>query len=85
VSDTTAGAVLGCARCGRPFGPATEDPRRRALMLQVPLASLSPLNVYGLPEVVVREYCCPGCGVMFSTDVHLATEDPAMPEMHLRL
>jgi N-methylhydantoinase B len=85
VSETPGGLVLGCARCRRVFGPATEDPRRRALMVQVPLSALSPLNVHGLPEIVVRQYCCPGCGVMFSTDVHLESEDPAMPEMHLRL
>lgn len=86
VRDTAVGPVLGCAHCGRAFGPATEDPRRRALMVEVPLSSLSPLNAHGLEaEVVVREYCCPGCGAMFSTDVHLRNEDPAMPEMHLRL
>jgi N-methylhydantoinase B len=83
VRDTTVGPVIGCRCCGLVFGPATEDPRRRALMVEVPLASLSPLNVHGLPEVVVREYCCPGCGAMFSTDVHLRSEDPAMPEMRL--
>jgi N-methylhydantoinase B len=85
VRDTTAGPVLGCLRCGRAFGPAAEDPRRRALMVEAPLSSLSPLNVHGLAEVVVRRYCCPGCGTMFSSDVHLRGEDPAMPEMHLRL
>jgi N-methylhydantoinase B len=85
VSETSSGLVLGCARCHRVFGPATEDPRRRALMVQVPLSALSPLNVHALPDVVVRQYCCPGCGVMFSTDVHFEREDPAMPEMHLRL
>ena len=85
VRDTTAGPVLGCARCGRAFGPATEDPRRRSLMVEVPLSSLSPLNAYGLEaEVVVREYCCPGCGTLFSSDVHLRGEDPARPEIHLR-
>ena len=85
VRDTTAGPVLGCARCGRAFGPATEDPRRRSLMVEAPLSSLSPLNTYGLEaEVVVREYCCPGCGTLFSSDVHMRGEDPARPEIHLR-
>jgi hypothetical protein len=85
VTETADGPALGCARCRRVFGPATEDPRRRALMIQVPLASLSPLNVHARADVVVRQYCCPGCAVMFSTDVHFEREDPAMPEMHLRL
>jgi hypothetical protein len=55
-------------------------------MVEVELSSLSPLNAYGLEaEVVVRQYCCPGCGTMFSSDVHLRGEDPAMPEMRLSL
>jgi N-methylhydantoinase B len=86
VRDTAAGPVLGCVRCGRAFGPGTEDPRRRALMVETSLSSLSPLNVHGLEDdVVVRLYCCPGCGTMFSSDVHLRAEDPALPEMHLQL
>jgi N-methylhydantoinase B len=84
--DTSLGPVFGCARCGRAFGPASEGPRRRALLVEVPLSALSPLNAWGLErEVVVREYCCPGCGAMFSSDVHLRTEDPASPEIELRL
>jgi len=55
-------------------------------MVEVPLASLSPLNVHGLEsKVVVRTYCCPGCGTMFSSDVHLRGEDPARPEFQLAL
>jgi hypothetical protein len=86
VRETAAGAVLGCARCGRAFGLATEDPRGRALMVEAPLSSLSPLNVHGLEaKVVVRMYCCPGCATMFSSDVHLRGEDPARPEFRLSL
>jgi hypothetical protein len=82
VRDTPSGPVLGCRRCGRAFGPATEDPRRRALMIEVSLSDLSPLNADGLEDqVVVRESCCPARGMMFSTGVHLRSEDPAAPEM----
>jgi N-methylhydantoinase B len=86
VRDTAAGPVLGCRACGRPFGPANEDPRARALLLEQRLSDLSPINRHGLEDqVVVRAYCCPGCGAQFSTDVQFRDEDPRMPEMHLAL
>jgi hypothetical protein len=70
VRDTDAGPVLGCRACERPFGPAAEDPRTRALLIEQKLSDLSPVNRYGLEdEIVVRVYCCPGCGAQFSTDV----------------
>jgi N-methylhydantoinase B len=86
VRDTAAGPVLGCRGCQRPFGPAAEDPRARALLVEHALSALSPLNRYGLEdEVVVRAYCCPGCGAQFSTDVQFRAEDPRLPDMHLAL
>jgi len=48
------------------------------------MSALSPLNVYARnEELVVREYCCPGCATVFSTDVQLRSDDPRMPEMLL--
>lgn len=86
VRDTAAGPVLGCRACERPFGPAAEDPRGRALLIEQKLSDLSPINRHGLEDqVVVRAYCCPGCGAQFSTDVQFRDEDPRLPEMHLAL
>jgi len=86
VRDTGAGPVLGCRVCERPFGPAGEDPRSRATMVEHRMSDSSPVNSYGLEdEIVVRAYCCPGCGSQFSTDVQYKDEDPRMPEMKLAL
>jgi N-methylhydantoinase B len=86
VRDGQAGPLLGCRACERALGPAREDPRARALLLEYRLSDLSPINRYGLEdEIVVRAYCCPGCGAQFSTDVQFVHEDPRMPEMHLAL
>jgi hypothetical protein len=35
--------------------------------------------------VVLHQYCCAGCGTLFSTDLHRSGEDPLMPEMRLAL
>jgi len=86
VRDTAAGPVLGCRACERPFGPAAEDPRARALLVEQKLSDLSPINRYGLEDdIVVRCYCCPGCGAQFSTDIQFRSEDPRLPDMHLAL
>lgn len=86
VRGTEAGAVLGCTRCDRAFGPAAEDPRSRSLVVETELEELSPLNQYTLrDEIVVRMYCCPGCGTCFSTDVALRDDDPAFPMMRLNV
>ena len=86
IRDTPVGPVLGCRVCERPFGPADEDPRTRTLVIEHLLSDFSLVNHYGLEdEVVVRAYCCPGCGSQFSTDVQFRNEDPHMPDMSLAL
>jgi len=84
VRDTSAGPAIGCTRCGHTLCGAAEDPRRRALMVEENLSDLSPLNKYGWEDrIVIREYCCPGCATVFTTDVQFRTDDPAAPEMLL--
>lgn len=76
--------VIGCVRCNTVLCAANEDPRLRAVMLQTPVAEFCELNAFvHHRDVVVREYACPGCGVLFSTDVQLESDDPRSPEMHL--
>ncbi|MFK4448565.1 N-methylhydantoinase B [Caballeronia udeis] len=85
VRASKVGPLLGCTNCDRSFGPASEDPRQRALMLESPLSSLSESNRYlEDSNMVVRRYCCPGCGTIFSTDVQQSDDDPRTPEMRLR-
>jgi N-methylhydantoinase B len=84
VRETAAGAVLGCICCNEALCPAEEDPRQRALMIEAPLDALSALNGYQPSDVVHRAYACPSCATTFSSDVQLKSEDPRMPEMHLR-
>ena len=86
VRDTAAGPVLGCRECGHAFGPAGDDPRQYAVIVETPIAELSPVNDFADGSgVVLHQYCCAGCGTLFSTDLHRSGEDPLMPEMHLAL
>lgn len=84
VRAASCGPLLGCTHCGHAFGPASEDPRQRALMVESPLSSLSEPNRHlESSEVLLRRYCCPGCGTIFSADVQLRDDDPREPEMLL--
>jgi N-methylhydantoinase B len=86
VRDSDRGPVLGCRECGFAFGPAGDDPRGHALMIERDVAELSPVNRYRAPgDVVLREYACPGCASLFSVDLQHSDEDPRMPEMRLAI
>ena len=84
--EAAGGPVLGCRDCGHAFGPAGDDPRQYAVIVETPIAELSPVNGYADgADVVLHQYCCAGCGTLFSSDLHRSGEDPLMPEMHLAL
>jgi N-methylhydantoinase B len=86
VREAAGGPVLGCRNCGHAFGPAGEDPRQYAVVVETPIGDLSPVNAYANgSDVVLHQYCCAGCGTLFSTDLHRSGEDPLMPEMRLAL
>ncbi|TAK82064.1 MAG: hypothetical protein EPO20_23605 [Betaproteobacteria bacterium] len=76
--------VYRCECCSKVLGAADEDLRRLLLLVEQPIAELAPVNaLVAEPEVVVRQYCCPGCGTLLSADAPLSTYDPWMPDMKL--
>lgn len=78
------GPVYRCECCSRVLGAATEDLRRLLLLVEQPIGKLAPVNaLVRKPKVVVRQYCCPGCGTLVSVDAPLAAYDPWMPDMKL--
>lgn len=75
---------LCCNVCEQVLGPASANPRRLGLMIEVPMAATGRANaVVAQPPVVVREYCCPGCGTLYATDVQRPQEDPWQDDMLL--
>jgi N-methylhydantoinase B/oxoprolinase/acetone carboxylase alpha subunit len=66
---------LFCAKCGYSYGSAEDDWKQNSVMQEVGIETASTLNVYGkLDEFVLREYFCPGCGLMVSADVQRRQE-----------
>jgi len=84
--DGADGPVLGCRACGHAFGPASDDPRAHALVIEREIEDLSPVNAYRAEsDVILQEFACPACATLFATDLQLRSDDPRMPEMHLKL
>ena len=66
-----------CDHCETVLGSSHKSPREFGLMIEQPISSVAKINSEAQnPAVVVRLYCCAGCGVLFDTDVQKPTEDP---------
>jgi hypothetical protein len=73
-----------CGRCGFAYGPIGEDPKRYALMREVPITAWSEWNRYGLVgDVKCVEFYCPGCALMLAVQVR-RKDDPPLWDMSLR-
>jgi N-methylhydantoinase B len=86
VREGAGGPVLGCRECGTGYGPASDDPRAHAVIVEREIEELTPVNEFRADsDVILREYACPGCGTLFASDLQLRDEDPRIPEMRLKL
>lgn len=75
--------VTACAECGHVFGPASRDPKLGAVMRELSIADLSPLNAVGMTErLVARHFYCPGCALLLAVNVQ-QQGDPLMLEWRL--
>lgn len=78
-------AALACSHCQEVLAAYGESYKRGLLVNEEPTTSLPLASDPGLyldDVMVLRSYCCPGCGVLMSVDVARADE-PLMPEMVL--
>jgi len=73
---------LRCTECGYRFGDYEHDHKRSALMRELPLTAVSPHNRLCLPEFVLREFSCPGCGTALAADVQ-RRDEPVLDESRL--
>jgi acetone carboxylase gamma subunit len=72
-----------CAECGHDLGPADRDPKLGAVMRELSIADLSPLNAVGMTErLVARHFHCPECALLLAVNVQ-QKGDPVMLEWRL--
>ena len=84
VQRTEDGALMAsCAECGHELGSAGRDPKLGAVMRELSIADLSPLNAEGMTErLVARHFHCPSCALLLAVNVQQAG-DPVMLEWRL--
>lgn len=70
---------LRCTVCHHRFGDYGQDHKRSTLMRDLPLTAASPHNRRCLPDYVLREFCCPGCGTAVASDVQ-HRDEPVLDE-----
>ena len=76
--------VYRCLKCGYVLGPTTEDYKDFALKNEAPLTKCQPEFLASKTgSFVLREYYCPGCGVMFEVDM-VAKEEKQIWSVRLR-
>jgi acetone carboxylase gamma subunit len=62
--------VFRCLKCGNVFGGIDEDYKNRALKNNFPLSKCQPKYLSNnTDKFVLREYSCPGCGVLIEVDM----------------
>ena len=72
-----------CGSCEHPLSDIERDPKHGALWREVPMATYSDWNRYGLTaEIRVREFCCPSCAHLIAVQVALK-DDPILFDMTL--
>jgi hypothetical protein len=73
---------LRCTVCHRDLGDYGDDPKRAAVVRELPLVAISPHNRLCMEEFGVREFSCPGCGTALASDVQ-RHGDPILDELRL--
>ena len=61
--------VFTCAECGYIMGAVNENYKDNALKHDLPQSKKQPAYLTTSDLFFMREYYCPGCGVMFEVDV----------------
>jgi len=75
--------MASCAECGHELGTADRDPKLGAVMSELSIADLSPLNAEGMTErLVARHFYCPSCALLLAVNVQ-QRGDPVMLEWRL--
>lgn len=80
VEGTQDAATYVCRNCGEELGSATENYKKFCLYRERSVEQVG--RLFGDPrrfiddEVVVREFMCPGCNVLFDSEVNRKAEPP---------
>lgn len=75
--------VVGCQKCRHIFGPLNKNPKEEAVVKELPMVKRGTL-LRESKRFVLREFYCPGCGIMFDVEVSLKNS-PYVWDARLRI
>lgn len=62
---------INCRACGHDFGPAGQPWKAAARLVERPMAGAGGIAYTAREEVLLRRFCCPGCGALLDTETAL--------------
>ncbi len=69
VSDRQ-GDFYACSGCGHVYGRSDKSPKSYAMVRELDIRELSPVNRFGAPDrMVARQFFCPNCGLMIGLEI----------------
>ena len=83
VAEVEGKQVFRCADCGYILGAVTENYKANTLKHDIPPSKGQPAYLTASDLFVMREYYCPGCGVMFEVDVLVKDKPEDVPSIKL--
>jgi acetone carboxylase gamma subunit len=69
-----------CGKCGHALAPAGTNWKPLAVLSVVPVGQLPGASSAVHPEVVFRQFCCPGCGTLLDCETALP-DDPFLNDI----
>lgn len=60
-----------CRECGQDLGPAGRPWKSSARLIERPMAGAGGIAYSARDDVLLRRFCCPGCGALLDTETAL--------------
>jgi acetone carboxylase gamma subunit len=74
------GAEICCGKCGQALAPAGTSWKPFAVLSAMPVGQLPGASSAVHPDVVFRQFCCPGCGTLLDCETALP-DDPFLDDI----
>lgn len=76
LARTPDGGRVACAYCGTDLAPVDGAWKDVAVRIERPLSAVAGIAWEDRPGVMLRHFCCPGCGRLLDTETAVEGEPP---------
>ncbi len=74
IRTTKDGDRIACRACGHPLAPAGDAWKRHAVLRELSMNGAGGKAYTGAQEALLRQFACPGCGVLLDSEMALPGE-----------